>query len=92
MIVWGASGHTSWSLFFRNDAFLNSGCYISVVPMPATLPFIQAQQNATFQQNTVLSHDAAIIWTYLDTENIRLLPRPPCTFSRSLSNEKKSVQ
>ena len=31
-------------------------------------------QNDTFQQNNARLHSAGIIWTLLDTENVRLLP------------------
>ncbi|GFU63759.1 hypothetical protein TNCV_3321561 [Trichonephila clavipes] len=46
-------------------------------PSPGVMcvaPFIRALPHPTFQQDNVRPHVAAIVQTFLDTENIRLLP------------------
>ncbi|PRD26679.1 UNVERIFIED_CONTAM: hypothetical protein NCL1_37503 [Trichonephila clavipes] len=50
--------------------------YISGVLRPVSLPFIQALRNPTFQQDNSQPHVAGIVWTFLDTGNVRLLPWP----------------
>ncbi|GFW30958.1 transposable element Tcb1 transposase [Trichonephila clavipes] len=68
--------HTYWSIFVRIDCTLNSARYISGELRPATLPFIRALQNSTFQQDNVRLHVAGIVQTFLDTENFQLLSWP----------------
>ena len=53
---------------------LNSGRYISVVLSSVALPFIRVLRNATFPQNNPRPHVAGIVRTFLDRENVRLLP------------------
>ncbi|GFU99134.1 uncharacterized protein TNCV_1228481 [Trichonephila clavipes] len=53
-----------------------SARYISGVLRPVSLPFIQALRNPTFQQDNSQPHVAGIVWTFLDTGNVRLLPWP----------------
>ena len=40
------------------------------------LPFIWAQQNFILQQDNTQLHVVGIAWTFLDTENVQLLPWP----------------
>ncbi|GFX43592.1 transposable element Tcb1 transposase [Trichonephila clavipes] len=79
--AWGThieSVHSSsayWSLV-RIDSTLNSAGYISGVLRSVALPFIRAQRNPMFQQDNARRHVAGIVRTFLDTEDVRLLPRP----------------
>ncbi|GFS98873.1 transposable element Tcb1 transposase [Trichonephila clavipes] len=41
---------------------------------PVALPFIRALRNPTFQQDNARPHVAGIVRTFLDTEDVRLLP------------------
>lgn len=74
VIVWGVIGYTFQSSLVRIDITVDSGRYIFVVLRPVALPFIRAQRNATFQQDNARSYVADIIQTFLDTEDVRLLP------------------
>ncbi|GFY03987.1 transposable element Tcb1 transposase [Trichonephila clavipes] len=67
----GAIGYTSLVLL---DGTLNSARYIFGVLRPVALPFISALRNPTFQQDNARSYVAGIVRTFLDTENVRLLP------------------
>ncbi|GFX98549.1 hypothetical protein TNCV_1501271 [Trichonephila clavipes] len=66
----------SWSPRIRIDHTLNSVRYISRVLRPVALSFIRTLLNRTLQQNRVRAHVAGIVHTFLDTENVRLLPWP----------------
>ncbi|GFX96955.1 transposable element Tcb1 transposase [Trichonephila clavipes] len=73
-MIRGAIGYTSRSTLVRTDGTLNSTRYNSNVLRPVALPFIIALQNPTFQQDNARSHIAGIVRTFLDMENVRLLP------------------
>ncbi|GFW91962.1 transposable element Tcb1 transposase [Trichonephila clavipes] len=75
-MVWGAIGYTSLSPLVRIDDTLNSARYISGVLRPTTLPFIRVLRNPTFKQDNARPHVAGIVRTFLDKENVRLLPWP----------------
>ncbi|GFT95824.1 transposable element Tcb1 transposase [Trichonephila clavipes] len=70
MMTWGAVEYTSRSPFVRIDGPLNS------VIRFVTLSFIRALRNLTFQQDNARPHVASIVRTFLDMENVRLLPWP----------------
>ncbi|GFT13655.1 transposable element Tcb1 transposase [Trichonephila clavipes] len=53
---------------------LNSARYISGVLRPLALTFIRVLQNPTFKLDNARPHVAGIVRTFLDTENVRLLP------------------
>ncbi|GFY14664.1 transposable element Tcb1 transposase [Trichonephila clavipes] len=76
VMVWGAIGYTDRSPRVRSDSSLNSTRYISGVLRPVSLPFIQALQNPTFQQDNTRPHITGIVRTFLDTKNVQLLPEP----------------
>ncbi|GFT60548.1 transposable element Tcb1 transposase [Trichonephila clavipes] len=76
VMVWDAIVYTSWSSFVRTGSLLNSARYISAVLRPVDLPFIQTLRNPTFQQDNTQSHVAGIERTFLNTENVQLLPWP----------------
>ncbi|GFX59784.1 transposable element Tcb1 transposase [Trichonephila clavipes] len=76
VIVWGAIGYTSRSPLVRIEGFLNSARHISGVLRPVALTFIRALRNPTFQQDNAQPHVAGIVRTFLDMENVRLLPWP----------------
>ncbi|GFV47628.1 transposable element Tcb1 transposase [Trichonephila clavipes] len=71
-----AIGYTSWSPLVRIDCALNSARCISGVLRPAALPFIRVLRNPTFKQDNARAHVAGNVRTFLDTENVRLLPWP----------------
>ncbi|GFX06104.1 transposable element Tcb2 transposase [Trichonephila clavipes] len=50
-----------------------SARYIYGVLRPVTLPFIRALRNPTFQPDLLV---AGIVWTFLDTKNVRLFSWP----------------
>ncbi|GFU68897.1 transposable element Tcb1 transposase [Trichonephila clavipes] len=74
VMVWGAISYTSRSPLIRIDGTLNSAPHNSGVSQPVTLPLIQALRNPTFQQDNAGPHVAGIVQTFLETENVRLLP------------------
>ncbi|GFU87454.1 uncharacterized protein TNCV_2445881 [Trichonephila clavipes] len=78
VIVWFAIGYTSQSPFVRIDGTLNSARHISGVLRTVTLPFIRALCNPTFQQDNARPHVAGIVQTFLEMENVQLLPWPAC--------------
>ena len=55
---------------------LNNGRHISVVLRSVSLPFILSLQNATLYLDNIRSYVSDIVWTYLDTGNVWLLPWP----------------
>ncbi|GFU50267.1 uncharacterized protein TNCV_301001 [Trichonephila clavipes] len=73
MMVLGAIGYTARSHFVHIEGILISAHYISSVLRPMTLPFIRVLRNPTFKQGNARIHAAGIVWTFLDTENVRLL-------------------
>ncbi|GFW78030.1 uncharacterized protein TNCV_135001 [Trichonephila clavipes] len=74
VMVWGVIGYTSRSLLVHSNGTLNSARYISGGLRPVALPFIGVLRNPTFQQDNARPHVASIVRTFLDTENVRLLP------------------
>ncbi|GFU84812.1 transposable element Tcb1 transposase [Trichonephila clavipes] len=61
------------------DCTLNSKRLISGVLRPVALPFIRALRNPTFQQDNVRPNVAGILRTFLDMENVLLLPCHVCS-------------
>ncbi|GFV76663.1 transposable element Tcb1 transposase [Trichonephila clavipes] len=76
VMIWGVIGYTSWSLLVRIEGTLNGARYLSFVPLPVALHFIQALRNPMFQHYNERPHVIGIVWTFLDKENIRLFPLP----------------
>ena len=58
---------------------LNSGHYIPIVLQPMALPFIWILQNYMFQHNIAWLHVANTVQTFLNLENVRLLPWAACS-------------
>ena len=51
------------------------------------MSFFQALRKAIFQQDNAQFHIAGIVWTFLDTENVWLLPwTTPSTYLSSIEN------
>ncbi|GFS61569.1 hypothetical protein TNCV_4312521 [Trichonephila clavipes] len=63
--------------------------YISGVLRPVAVPSIQALRNPTFQQDNTWPRVSGIVRTFLDKENVRLLPWTAC--SPYLTNRKRLV-
>ncbi|GFX68371.1 uncharacterized protein TNCV_2817451 [Trichonephila clavipes] len=76
MMVWDAIGYASRSPLVSIGGTLNSARYISGVLRPVALTFIRVPRNSTFEQDNALPHVVGIVQTFLDTENVRLLPWP----------------
>ncbi|GFV34841.1 transposable element Tc1 transposase [Trichonephila clavipes] len=76
VMVWGVIGYASRSPLVHIDGTLNSARYISGVLRPVALPFTRSLRNPTLQHDNARSHVAGIERTFLDTENVRLLPWP----------------
>ena len=57
------------------DGTLNSDRYISVVLKPVALPFIRGLQNVRFKEDHKQPH-LAVVWTFLDIDNVRLWSWP----------------
>ncbi|GFU79007.1 transposable element Tcb1 transposase [Trichonephila clavipes] len=76
VILWGAIRYTSRSPLVHSDGTFNSAHYISAVLRPVALPVIRALRNRTFQKENARPHGADIVRTFLETENVRLLPWP----------------
>ncbi|GFT85625.1 transposable element Tcb1 transposase [Trichonephila clavipes] len=74
VMVWVVIGYTSRSPLGHIDGTLNSARYISGVLRPKALPFIRALRNPTFQQDNARVRVHGFVRTFLDTENVRLLP------------------
>ncbi|GFW83997.1 transposable element Tcb1 transposase [Trichonephila clavipes] len=72
----GAIGYMSRSPLVRIDGILNSAYYISGVLRLVALPFIRPLRNPMFQQDNARTHVAVNVWTFFDTENVRLFPWP----------------
>ncbi|GFV19695.1 transposable element Tcb1 transposase [Trichonephila clavipes] len=70
MMVWGAIGYTFRSPLVRIDGTLNSALYISGVLQ------LVVQRNPIFKQDNAWPHVTGIARTFLDTENVPLLPWP----------------
>ncbi|GFS75946.1 transposable element Tc1 transposase [Trichonephila clavipes] len=76
MMVWVAIGYTYRSPLVRIDGFLNRARYISGLLRPVALPFVRFLRNPTFKQYNAGPHVEDIVRSFLDTENVRLLPCP----------------
>ncbi|GFY21363.1 uncharacterized protein TNCV_3994071 [Trichonephila clavipes] len=74
MMVCAAVGYTSRSPLARIDGTWNSARYFSGVLRSVALSFIRDLWNPTLQQDNERPHLVSIVRTYLDTENVRLLP------------------
>ncbi|GFW60976.1 transposable element Tcb1 transposase [Trichonephila clavipes] len=79
VMVWSAIVYKSRSSLVHIDGTLNSARYISGMLRPLALPFIRALQNHMFQQDNARLHVAGIVRTFLDMENVWLLPWPACS-------------
>ncbi|GFW52672.1 transposable element Tcb1 transposase [Trichonephila clavipes] len=73
VMVWGIIVFSSQSPLVHIE---DSSRYISGVLRPVSLPCIRALRNLTFQQDNARPHDSVFVRTFLDTENVRLLPWP----------------
>ncbi|GFX63509.1 transposable element Tcb1 transposase [Trichonephila clavipes] len=76
MMVWGAIVYTCRSSLARIDRTLNRERYISGVLRLVVVHFIRVLRNPTFKQDNARPYVAGIVQTFLDTENVRLLPWP----------------
>ncbi|GFT45504.1 uncharacterized protein TNCV_3781401 [Trichonephila clavipes] len=76
MRVWGTIGYKSGSHLVYTDGTFNSAHYISGVLRPVALPFIRVIRKPTFKQDNARPNVAGIVRTFLNTENVRLLPWP----------------
>ncbi|GFV36574.1 transposable element Tc1 transposase [Trichonephila clavipes] len=64
------------SQFLRIVGNLNSTRYINEVLQPQDIPFLQGLSGAVFQQNNARPHVAKTVKSYLDSQQVQLLPWP----------------
>ncbi|GFV03865.1 transposable element Tcb1 transposase [Trichonephila clavipes] len=69
-----AIGYTSWSPLVGIEGSLNSACYISGVLRPVALSFYSSPAKPYVSADNVRPHVAGIVLTFLDAENVQLLP------------------
>ena len=74
VMAWSAIRFTSQLHLINIDGTLKSGRYICVALRPVALPFNQALQNATFQQDNARPHVVNIIQTLFNTEKSWFMP------------------
>ena len=74
VMAWSAIRFTSQLHLINIDGTLKSGRYICVALRPVALPFNQALQNATLQQDNARPHVVNIIQTLFNTEKSWFMP------------------
>lgn len=76
VMVWGAIAYHGRSQLLRIVGNLNSTRYINEVLQPQVIPFLQGLPGAVFQQDNARPHVARTVMTYLDSQQVQLLPWP----------------
>ncbi|GFX96617.1 transposable element Tc1 transposase [Trichonephila clavipes] len=75
-MVWGAIAYHGRSQLLRIVGNLNSTRYINEVLQPQAIPFLQGLPGAVFQQDNAHPHVAKTVKSYLDSQQVQLLPWP----------------
>ncbi|GFW53396.1 transposable element Tcb1 transposase [Trichonephila clavipes] len=75
-MVWGAIAYHGRSQLLRIVGNLNSTRYINEVLQPQDIPFLQGLPGAVFQQDNARTHIAKTVKSYLDSQQVQLLPWP----------------
>ncbi|GFW22668.1 transposable element Tcb1 transposase [Trichonephila clavipes] len=75
-MVWGAIAYHGRSQLLRIVGNLNSTRYINEVLQPQAIPFLQGLPGAIFQQDNARPHVAKTVKSYLDSQQVQLLPWP----------------
>ncbi|GFU27996.1 transposable element Tc1 transposase [Trichonephila clavipes] len=76
VMVWGAIAYHGRSQLLRIVGNLNSTQYINEVLQPQAIPFLQGLPGAVFQQDNARPHVAKTVKSYLDSQQVQLLPWP----------------
>ncbi|GFV52053.1 transposable element Tc1 transposase [Trichonephila clavipes] len=76
VMVWGAIAYHGRSQLLRIVGNLNSTRYINEVLQPQAIPFLQGLPGAEFQQDNARPHVAKTVKSYLDSQQVQLLPWP----------------
>ena len=76
VMVWGAIAYHGRSQLLRIVGNLNSTRYINEVLQPQAIPFLQGLPGAVFQQDNARPHVARTVKSYLDSQQVQLLPWP----------------
>ncbi|GFU01082.1 transposable element Tcb1 transposase [Trichonephila clavipes] len=76
VMVWGAIAYHGRSQLLRIMGNLNSTRYIKEVLQPQAIPFLQGLPGAVFQQDNARPHVAKTVKSYLDSQQVQLLPWP----------------
>ncbi|GFT25231.1 transposable element Tc1 transposase [Trichonephila clavipes] len=74
VMVWGVIAYHGRSQLLRIVGILNSTRYINEVLQPQAIPFLQGLPGAVFQQDNARSHVAKTVKSYLDSQQVQLLP------------------
>ncbi|GFU83834.1 transposable element Tcb1 transposase [Trichonephila clavipes] len=82
-MVWGAIAYHGRSQLLRIVGNLNSTRYINEVLQPQDIPFLQGLPGAVFQQDNARPRVAKTVRSYLDSQQVQLLPWP--AFSPDMS-------
>ncbi|GFW02310.1 transposable element Tcb1 transposase [Trichonephila clavipes] len=82
-MVWGAIAYHGRSQLLRIVGNLNSTRYINEVLQPQAIPFLQGLPGAVFQQNNARPHVAKTVKSYLDSQQVQLLPWPAYSLDMS---------
>ncbi|GFT92600.1 transposable element Tc1 transposase [Trichonephila clavipes] len=72
--VWGATTCHGRSQFLRIVGNLNSTRYINEILQPQAIPFLQGLPGTVFQQDNPRPHVAKTVKSYLDSQQVQLLP------------------
>ncbi|GFV66471.1 transposable element Tcb2 transposase [Trichonephila clavipes] len=76
VMVWCAIAYHGRSQLLRIVGNLNSTRYINEVLQPQAIPFLQGLPEAVFQQDNARPHVAKTVKSYLDSQQVKLLPWP----------------
>ncbi|GFY03246.1 transposable element Tcb1 transposase [Trichonephila clavipes] len=76
VMVWGAIAYHGRSQLLRIVGNLNSTRYINEVLQSQDIPFLQGLPGAVFQQDNARPHVAKTVKSYLDSQQVQLLPWP----------------
>ncbi|GFT06549.1 transposable element Tc1 transposase [Trichonephila clavipes] len=76
IMIWGAIAYHGRSQLLRIVGNLNSTRYINEVLQPQAIPFLQGLPEAVFQQDNAHPHLAKTVKSYLDSQQVQLLPWP----------------
>ncbi|GFU90667.1 transposable element Tc1 transposase [Trichonephila clavipes] len=76
VMVWGAIAYHGRSQLLRIVGNLNSTRYTNAVLQPQAIPFLQGLLGAVFQHDNARPHIAKTVKSYLDWQQVQLLPWP----------------